>query len=238
MDTSLWAKLHGGTTHFPIALLIASVVFDLLALAIKREPERRDLQMTAFYALLLGALGMIAAVVSGLVLTDWRVWGSGLLAKHHLFVWPASALLVGLAAWRLRVREKASQKAMGAYLGVAVVASALMAGAGYWGGEMLLGGSAAPSPAASPAAPKGAKSGAQDASLVHGQSLYASECARCHGANGQGAIGPALQNTDLKDAQIAATIKNGVAGAMPAFGTRNTPAQIAAMTAFVRSLRQ
>jgi uncharacterized membrane protein len=27
----LWANLHGGSTHFPIALMIASVLFDLAA---------------------------------------------------------------------------------------------------------------------------------------------------------------------------------------------------------------
>jgi len=28
MNPTFWARLHGGATHFPIALLMASVVFD------------------------------------------------------------------------------------------------------------------------------------------------------------------------------------------------------------------
>ena len=27
MDNSLWVKMHGGTTHFPIALVMASALF-------------------------------------------------------------------------------------------------------------------------------------------------------------------------------------------------------------------
>jgi uncharacterized membrane protein len=34
----LWANLHGGSTHFPIALMIASVIFDGLAYLINRDP--------------------------------------------------------------------------------------------------------------------------------------------------------------------------------------------------------
>ena len=140
MDNPLWTKLHGGSTHFPIALLLASLVFDFCGYCLRREPQSRDLHAAGFYALILGALGSLAAVFSGLMLTHWETMGRGLLEKHHDFLWPAYALLVGLAVWRLIVRERASRPAFGAYLVVTVVASGLMAAAGYWGGEMLVGG--------------------------------------------------------------------------------------------------
>jgi len=140
MTGSIWVKMHGGTTHFPIALLIASVLFDLIGYALQREPHTRDLHMAAFYALMLAALGSLAAVLSGLIISGWQVFGDGLLAKHHDFVWPAFALLVGLAVWRLVVRQRASRRAYALYLACSVVSAGLMAAAGYWGGEMLLGG--------------------------------------------------------------------------------------------------
>lgn len=42
--------------------------------------------------------------------------GSGLLAKHHTFLWAAFGSFVGLAVWRLMVRDRASRPALGLYL--------------------------------------------------------------------------------------------------------------------------
>ncbi len=140
MGGSFWVKMHGGSTHFPIALIIASMLFDLVGYVAQREPLSRDLHVAAFYALLLGALASFGAVLSGLIISQWQIFGEGTLAKHHNFVWPAFALMVGLAVWRLVVRQRASRRAYAAYLTCAIVTAVLMAAAGYWGGELLLGG--------------------------------------------------------------------------------------------------
>ena len=140
MNTALFAKMHGGMTHFPSALVIASLAFDLAAVVVKDVDRRRDLRAAGFYASLLGALGCFGAVLSGLLLTNWEIGGGGNLARHHLFLWPAFALVDGLTVWRLVVRDRASDPALGAYLGLMLVTSGLMAAAGYWGGEMLLAG--------------------------------------------------------------------------------------------------
>jgi uncharacterized membrane protein len=132
--------MHGGSTHFPIALIIAAMLFDLAGCALSREPHSRDLHMAAFYALLLGALGSFGAVLSGLVISQWQVFGDGTLAKHHNFVWPAFALMVGLVAWRMVVRQHASRRAYAVYLACSTVTAILMTAAGYWGGELLLSG--------------------------------------------------------------------------------------------------
>lgn len=140
MSSKFWANIHGGSTHFPIALIIASMLFDLAGYALNREPHSRDLHAAAFYSLLLGSLASFVAVLSGLIISQWQVFGEGTLAKHHDFVWPAFALLIGLAVWRLVIRQRASRRAYAAYLACSIVAAVLMATAGYWGGEMLLGG--------------------------------------------------------------------------------------------------
>lgn len=136
-----WGNVHGGSTHFPIALLVSSFLFDAAAFGLhRREAISRDLHVAAFYALLLGALASLVAVLSGLMISDWKFTGSGDLAKHHLFVWPAFGLIVALAIWRLVVRDKASRPAYGGYLAVSLVATGLMLAAGYWGGELGMGG--------------------------------------------------------------------------------------------------
>ena len=132
----LWANLHGGSTHFPIALMIASVLFDAAAY-FGRELYRRDLHAAGYYALLLGAAATFVAVVSGLVISAWVFFGDGKLAVHHDYVWPAFGLMIALAVWRWVVRDTASRPAFAIYLVCAAITAGLMAAAGYWGGELM-----------------------------------------------------------------------------------------------------
>ncbi len=134
--SNLWANLHGGSTHFPIALMIASFLFDTAAY-FGREPYKRDLHVAGFYALLLGAAATFVAVLSGLIISAWKFFGHGMLAAHHDYVWPAFGLMIALAVWRLVVRDTASRPAFAIYLVCALVTAGLMAAAGYWGGELL-----------------------------------------------------------------------------------------------------
>jgi uncharacterized membrane protein len=143
MDNSLWVKMHGGTTHFPIALVLASIVFDLLGSIVPDNPDksrRAGLRAAGFYSLQLAAVGSFGAVLSGLVISHGQIWGRGNLARHHSFLWPAFGLLIALAVWRLTVGNRASSAFFKIYLAVSIVAGALMATAGYWGGELLLNG--------------------------------------------------------------------------------------------------
>lgn len=45
-----------------------------------------------------------------------------------------------------------------------------------------------------------------------GAALYKTKCAMCHGAMGEGKIGPSLQKTALSEKQIADVLANGAAG--------------------------
>ena len=141
MDNSIWVKMHGGATHFPIALLMAATLFDLAASVAPDNPQKSRyaaLRAAGFCTLMLGALGSFGAVASGLIISHGQMWGHGDLARHHLFVWPSFALLVGLAAWRLALGKSSSLGAFKMYLTVSVLACGLMGAAGYYGGELLV----------------------------------------------------------------------------------------------------
>jgi uncharacterized membrane protein len=141
MDNSIWTKLHGGSTHFPIALAMAATLFDLASVVAPDNPQktrRLAFRVAGFYTLILGALGSYAAVASGLVMSRGQIWGRGDLARHHLFVWPSFALLIGLAAWRLTLTNHSSQGVSRLYLVVSVVVCGLISAAGYYGGELLI----------------------------------------------------------------------------------------------------
>src|SRR5437588_5560702 len=137
IDNSLWVKMHGGTTHLPIALVMASALFDLAGLFVSDNSDksrRAGFRAAGFYTLILGGLGAIGAVISGLVISHGQLWGHGNLARHHRFLWPAFGLLTGLAVWRLVVGNHASTRSLRLYLGIALTTAALMCAAGYWGG--------------------------------------------------------------------------------------------------------
>jgi mono/diheme cytochrome c family protein len=45
-----------------------------------------------------------------------------------------------------------------------------------------------------------------------GAALYKTKCSACHGAMGEGKIGPSLQKTSLNQQQIADLLTNGASG--------------------------
>jgi uncharacterized membrane protein len=139
MNQILWARMHGGATHFPLALLAVSVVFDHAGFWWPNQHRSRDFRAVGFYSLLVAAAASPVAVFSGLALSKGIVLGTGLLALHHYFIWPAFGLLVGLTTWRLVTRDRASRPARGCYLALASVTLVAMMSAGFWGGEMILG---------------------------------------------------------------------------------------------------
>ena len=57
-----WPRLHAALNDLPTALLLTTLLFDLVAAATKRE----GLRLVSFWTLMVGALGGVAAVISGL----------------------------------------------------------------------------------------------------------------------------------------------------------------------------
>ena len=84
--------------------------------------------------------------------------------------------------------------------------------------------------------------------VASGRSVYASNCARCHGADGTGhtTMGEMTQARDLTDAawqsrrsaaRMIASVTNG-RGEMPAFKRKLSRQEIAAAVAYVRTLKR
>jgi len=116
--------------------MLVSAFCDGVSLFCGKAEQQRALRSTATITIVLGALGSYAAVATGLIMTKWQIWGHGTLLHHHQFVWPAFALMTGLATWRVITRRTA-ERPPAAYLALMLLAAALVSGAGYWGGELL-----------------------------------------------------------------------------------------------------
>jgi uncharacterized membrane protein len=136
-EPSIWSNLHGASTHFPIALMLMSALCDCVGFFTRDAERRRSLRFADSVALVLGALASYAAVFSGLIISRWQPLGHATLLRHHLFVWPAFAMITGLAAWRLLSRNETRRGPTLRSLALILIAAAFMSGAGYWGGELL-----------------------------------------------------------------------------------------------------
>jgi len=239
MNATWWRQIHGGSTHLPIVLLMASVVFDWVAWRSRDEGLRRGLHAAGLGSAVVGVLGGMGAVVAGLIMTRGRVLGGGYERMHHLFVWPAIVLCALVVGWRLLrlSRGRIPQRGHRIYFAGMSIASLLMLGAGYSGGEMLLAAENEneniPAPVASHAPVSQSE---QVAVVAAGRQLYLKNCARCHGADGRGDDGPDLHHLDSTDAQIAARIRNGKKGQMTAFVGKFTAENITEVIAYLRTL--
>ena len=139
INSLFWSRMHGAATHFPIALLFAATLFDAIGFFLRGAHRRREFTVLGYWLAILGALSSFGAVFSGLALSRWTVGGTGLLLRHHVFVWPAFALLVALGTWRFLVGCETSRRALGIYLAAMFAGCALISAAGFFGGELLLG---------------------------------------------------------------------------------------------------
>lgn len=113
---------HPVIIHFPIALFIASAVFEVLAIW-RKNPT---LASVAYYNLIGAAMTVPVAIASGLGAWQWQLEGAalkGTLRLHLIFALTSAALIFILSVMRLRFRVRGIPPRL-AYF--AVMAFALM----------------------------------------------------------------------------------------------------------------
>ena len=123
---------HPVIIHFPIALFIASAVFELMALW-RKQPV---LAAVAYYNLLGAAMTVPLAIVTGLGAWRWQLEGAALKGnlRLHLISALTSALLIFLLCWirsRLRTKNLAPRFS---YFAATVLAMMVIAFTGHLGG--------------------------------------------------------------------------------------------------------
>src|SRR5437588_628455 len=110
LKSALLAKhtQHPVIIHFPIALFIISVAFDLLAIW-RSNPA---MAKAAYYNLLAAALTAPFAIASGLAAWQWQLEGAklkGNLLLHLLFALAASGMIWLLCGLRFRQRQSSQR---------------------------------------------------------------------------------------------------------------------------------
>ena len=133
--TVLFAKhaQHVVLIHFPIALFLVGVVFDVLA-AWKQEPS---LASVAFFNVILAAVAVIPTALTGVTAWQWELEGRrlhGILLLHLIFAAVASCLVLvcGYMHWMARRRDTTRRRSL--RIALELLASAAIMAAAHLGG--------------------------------------------------------------------------------------------------------
>jgi uncharacterized membrane protein len=132
--------LHPAVVHFPIALLVAALVLDLVAAVGKNDGMAR----AGGIVLLMAAAGAVAAVVTGMVAeeaAEAMLPNEPLhetLEQHELAAFIVTALALALAVWRLAGKLQLPKGARRwVYLALLLAAVVLVGATGYLGGQLV-----------------------------------------------------------------------------------------------------
>lgn len=124
---------HVVLIHFPIALFIAAVAFDYLALWTKN----RTLAAAAYFNLLLAAFATVPVVATGLAAWQWALNGQKLkgILLMHLVLGCLSSLLIWIVFLiHLRVRRHPEESRPNYRLPIELLAVVLVGLTGHLGG--------------------------------------------------------------------------------------------------------
>lgn len=125
--------LHPAIVHFPIALLIVSVVLDACGVGFRRA----SLTQAGFYTLIIGSLGATAAVLSGPEQAAKDAAALTILYRHELF----AALIVLCCLIMVGMRLGNAEGLFGAgvfgYFALGGVLIVCIFLTGYFGGQMV-----------------------------------------------------------------------------------------------------
>lgn len=131
-----WPRLHAALNDLPVALLLAAVLFDLLAFVTRRQSFRQ----VGFWTMLVGAIGGVVAVVSGLQAEEHIAHGEAVhrvMGTHEQLALISLGVFAVLTLWRI-VRERrmgAGERALSLVLSVLGVG--VLIATGVYGGKLV-----------------------------------------------------------------------------------------------------
>ncbi len=124
---------HVAMVHFPIALIVVSVVFDLLSL----RKQSLALLRAAYYTVIVAAISTLPTIATGILAWQLQFEGKGPKGnlKLHMILALSSSVMIWLVCW-LHVKEqrKPQVSSPGIRLTVEIVVAAMTMLTGHVGG--------------------------------------------------------------------------------------------------------
>jgi uncharacterized membrane protein len=130
------AEWHAALNDLPPTLFVASVGFDLLGSATRRD----SLKSAGLWTLIGGVLGAVAAVVSGLIAEDSIQHSEvvhAIMERHETWAISVSIAFALLAVWRIWRRGTLDPRERPAYLVAASLAAIGIIYTAHLGGVMV-----------------------------------------------------------------------------------------------------
>ena len=134
LKTVLFAKhaQHVVLIHFPVALFIAAVTFDLTA----QWTKRRSLADTAYYNLLGAAISTLPVLATGILAWQYQLEGQklkGILLLHLVLACVSSVMI--WVIWGINFRARRRAEALPSYrVAIEFLAVGIVALTGHLGG--------------------------------------------------------------------------------------------------------
>lgn len=131
-----WPRLHAALNDLPTALLVTAALFELLALATRRESFRQ----VSFWTLMVGALGGVAAVLSGLQAEENIAHGDEVhrvMETHELLAFVTLGIFGVLAAWRLWRERRMGTGERALALAATLVGTGVLIATSVYGGRLV-----------------------------------------------------------------------------------------------------
>ncbi len=150
-------EFHSMLVHFPIALLLASVVLDVLG-ALRHDEK---LHYAGYYTLIGGVGGAVLAVASGMFEADriaerfarmrqtmaeagaafpggeeMRMQMLQTVSVHRLLAFAVLAVFLVALFWRVSQKVLLTGRALSSYLLVVLVGAAILVSTGFYGGKL------------------------------------------------------------------------------------------------------
>ena len=128
--------LHPILVHFPIALLFASVLFDLLGRTLSRDSFREG----ALWLLGLGFIGGVAAAIAGGMAEEAAEQAGiaeSLIETHETLAQITLGIMALMLLFRLFLRNRFSTRTLAAYSVAATMGLIALIAAGHTGGNLV-----------------------------------------------------------------------------------------------------
>jgi len=212
-----WPEIHGAVTHFPVALLMAGVAFDLAATVLRKDEWRT----VGFWMLVVAVVMAVPSIVAGLM-TAADLYGGparppDIFYLHRNAAFLTSALAAAALAWRVLKKDRLSGGARAGALLLSLAAAGTVGYVGFLGGRMVFGDESQNRPPTPPGtgAASGAREEPEDAEprdnaapelVARGRTLFSQEdmaCLNCHTYEGAGGnVGPDLTRVGLEHSSL------------------------------------
>jgi uncharacterized membrane protein len=131
-----WPRLHAALNDLPAALLLVAAIFELLAVALRKESFR----VVSFWTLIVGAIGGVAAVLSGLRAEHDIEHGDAVhrvMETHEMLAFVTLGIFGVLAVWRIWRERRMGATERALVLALTLGGAGVLIATAVYGGRLV-----------------------------------------------------------------------------------------------------